>query len=319
VNGWQLLDHPPGQTRSATPAGRALAELARLRAEYVRRRVVFIDGALITELAQAFGAVQADFARLRSSSESLPPDPTLPFRRSRNGRFCFDVERGEVRRLEHQPFVLSATEDFVRHDSGQLRRFAELDVDLQRNTVVHALFLIKYLLIAGLRSQPRPQLDYATPNWVCTLFHLRTVTTADLLGEPALEGVHSDGVDHTMTTLLGTSNVSDDSAVTYLHDMRESNGTRWDLSQDSLRHGRYQHRQFLDTLLIVDHEHKHSVSPVRTVDRTRPGSRDMLIFFTRKPTLPGHVSAPYDSLRSSSQPLTVNLVPPLPTVDEAVR
>ncbi|OLL27553.1 hypothetical protein BTH42_32515 [Burkholderia sp. SRS-W-2-2016] len=51
--------------------------------------------------------------------------------------------------------------------------------------------------------------------WVSAVFNLRTVTTPDLLGEPALEGVHSDGVEHTMTTLLGHANMSPDSAETY--------------------------------------------------------------------------------------------------------
>ncbi|WP_394350839.1 2OG-Fe dioxygenase family protein [Elizabethkingia argenteiflava] len=40
-----------------------------------------------------------------------------------------------------------------------------------------------------------------------------------------------------------------------------------------------QHWDFLHTLLIVDHERKHSLTPVKT--ETDIAIRDMLIFFTR--------------------------------------
>ncbi|KAJ5889083.1 hypothetical protein N7495_009124 [Penicillium taxi] len=117
----------------------------------------------------------------------------------------------------------------------------------------------------------------------CTLFNLRTVTNKDLVGEPALEGVHSDGVDFTMTTFLGSENMTSDSAVTFLHDMRAKNALRWDEVNPVHTMGSYQHRDFLDTLLFVDHERKHSLSPVHAVDPAWPATRDMLIFFTRKP------------------------------------
>ena len=54
----------------------------------------------------------------------------------------------------------------------------------------------------------RPKLDYGNASWISTLFSIRTTTTPGLLGEPALEGVHSDGVDHTMTTFLGSANMN---------------------------------------------------------------------------------------------------------------
>ncbi|EOV4647841.1 2OG-Fe dioxygenase family protein [Vibrio parahaemolyticus] len=59
------------------------------------------------------------------------------------------------------------------------------------------------LVCHDVATAPRKYLNYDSPNWVSTVFHLRTVTSPSLVGEPALEGVHTDGVDHTMTTLLG--------------------------------------------------------------------------------------------------------------------
>ncbi len=58
----------------------------------------------------------------------------LPFRKSRNGRFCFDFDRAQIERLEFQPFVLSVEEDFIRYDSGKVRHFRGINDDLQLNT-----------------------------------------------------------------------------------------------------------------------------------------------------------------------------------------
>jgi hypothetical protein len=169
-----------------------------------------------------------------------PGDPTLPFRKSKNGCFCFNIKNGRIDRLEFQPFILSADEDFVRHDSGQVREFVEIGNDLQLNSVLQALLRFNALMIQDVNIVQRSKLDYDSSNWVCTLFNLRTVTTPDLVGEPALEGVHSDGVDHTMTTLLGSENMTSDSAITFLHDMREQNGTRCDDVDPELVVGKYQ-------------------------------------------------------------------------------
>lgn len=260
------------------------------------------------ELLTALGATKGDLLGLQLVSDRLAKDPTLPFRESKNGRFCIDFDRSQACRLEFQPFVLSVEEDFVRYDSGKIRRFEEIENDLQLNSAFQALLAFKSLMIQGVEITHRPNLDYRTNNWICTLFNLRTITTPHLVGEPALEGVHSDGVDHTMTTFLSSDNMTDDSAITCIHDMREKNANKWDQADLSLILWQAQHRRFLDTLLVVDHERKHSLSPVMAADKTRRATRDMLIFFTRKPVMPGHVSHPYDSLTKHAElPMSIDL------------
>ncbi|TRV77282.1 hypothetical protein FKN01_16185 [Streptomyces sp. 130] len=286
---------------------RTLSELEKIKGEYVRNRMVFIDGARVVELLKGLGATDADLEQLKSVSDHLGVDPTLPFRESKNCRFVYDGEQRRIERGEFQPFVLSAEEDFVRHDSGQIRKFDEVENDLQLNTAFQQLLRINEFMARGVDIEQRPGMDYDSPHWVCTLFHLRTVTTPELVGEPALEGVHSDGVDHTMTTLLGTRNMTEDSAVTYLHDMRQENAVAWDKADPDLVVGSCQHRHFLDTMLVVDHERKHSLSPVRALDPQQRSTRDMLVFFTRKPAMEGHVSYPYDSLgRHVGLPMSVD-------------
>jgi len=274
----------------------AISDVMDVRSEYIRDRWTFVDGPRMVSLLSSLGATDEDFEQLKLVSDRLKSDPTLPFRKTRNGRFCLDPQARRAYRLEAQPFILSREEDFVRHDSETLRKFDEVQDDLQLNSALQAMLLFKFLVIHGVDIARRPRLDYGRAEWICTLFSIRTLTTPGMLGEPALEGVHSDGVDHTMTTFLSAQNMTTDSAETFLHDMREVNGNRWHETDPALVKGKARHGDFLDTMLIVDHEYKHSVSPVYPIDEAEPAVRDMLIFFTRKPVEEGHVSFEYDSI-----------------------
>lgn len=276
----------------------AIAKIMEIRQEYIDNRCVFVSGEKMVPLLKALGAAEEDFESIQHVSDHLGKDPTLPYRETKNCRFLLDMSDRCIRRLEFQPFVLTAEENFKRYDSGQTRRFAEIDNDLQLNTAFQALFIFKAMIFHGVEIPQRPKLDYATRNWICTLFNVRTITTPSILGEPALEGVHSDGVDHTMTTFLGSTNMAPQSAVTFLHDMAETTGIRFDQTATKLVTARLQHRHFLDTMVIVDHELKHSLSPVLPIDATKRATRDMLVFFTRKPTSKDHISARFDSLNA---------------------
>lgn len=285
------------------------AEIDEIKTRYRRDRAAFVKGEHLIEILSAFGSTPQSVAAFRNVSEGLPPDPTLEFRMARNGRFCLDTGAGKAYRTEFQPFILSSDEDFVRHDSGKVRKFAEINNETQLNPTFPALLVFKHLVIGDIEIVHRPGLDYDSDKWICTAFHTRTTTTAELTGEPALEGVHSDGVDHTMTMLLGCENMTEDSAVTRIHDMREHNATRWSDVNPELAIGSWKHRDFLDTILIVDHERKHSVSTIMRKDQTKSAQRDMLVLFTRKPALPGHVSHQYDSVAPhTTLPMAVDLL-----------
>lgn len=276
----------------------AIAEIMEIRQKYIENRYVFVEGRTMAPLLQALGAKDEDLESIKQVSDHLGKDPTLPFRQSKNGRFLFELDDHCVRRLEFQPFALSAEENFKRYDSGQTRHFDEVGNDLQLNTAFLALLIFKAMVFHGVETARRPKLDYTSNKWICTLFNLRTITTPAMLGEPALEGVHSDGVDHTMTTYLGSNNMAPNSAVTFMHDMAETTGIPCDRTRTNLVVARSQHRHFFDTLVIVDHERKHSISPVFAIDKTKHATRDMLIFFTRKPTAKGHISEGIDSLNA---------------------
>ncbi|OJJ88405.1 uncharacterized protein ASPGLDRAFT_1499262 [Aspergillus glaucus CBS 516.65] len=90
-----------------------------------------------------------------------------------------------------------------------------------------------------------------------------------------------------MTVFLGSDNMRPDSAVTFMHDNQETTGVMLDETNPALIRARVQHRGFLDTLVFMDHDFKHSVTSVYAVDEERVAVRDMLVVFTRKPKVWG--------------------------------
>ncbi|KAH7025077.1 2OG-Fe dioxygenase-domain-containing protein [Microdochium trichocladiopsis] len=276
----------------------AIAAVMALRTSYLRDRYIFVRGEAMIPILRGLGAREEDFEAAKHISHLTGPDPTLDFRTVTYGRYCIDPETRSIRRLETQPYTLTEQEDYKRHDSGIPRMFDEAPTAMQGNTVVQALMLFKALVFQGVPLSPRPKLDYAAPQWIVTMFNARTHTHQEsgIYGEPALEGVHSDGSDHTMTVMLGTDNMRADSAVTYIHDNRETTGVRTAETDPTLIRGRVQHQGFLDTLMFCDHDFKHSVTSVYQDDPGRPTTRDMLVVFTRKPKVDGHVSGYADTL-----------------------
>jgi hypothetical protein len=284
----------------------SIATIMALRTTYLRDRFIFVRGEDMIPILKGLGARDDDFEYVQQISDLTGPDPTLDYRSVTYGRYCIDPETRSIRRLESQPYTLTVQEDYKRHDSGIPRTFDEAPTDMQGNTVVQALMLFKSLIFHGVPVTPRARLDYSSAAWICTMFNARTHTSksAGIFGEPALEGVHSDGSDHTMTVFLGSHNMRPDSAVTYMHDNAETTGVQTCETDATLIRGRVHHQRFLDTLMFVDHDFKHSVTSVHQQDGGEPATRDMLVVFTRRPKLDGHVSGYADTFElHTAEPL----------------
>ncbi|MFK4583647.1 2OG-Fe dioxygenase family protein [Bradyrhizobium ottawaense] len=271
------------------------------RERYTGDRYLFIPGREMRDVLVALGAKVDEEAELRSVWDRLPNDPTLNYRQSRNGRFLIDYTDSSVLRLEQRGFRLSSAEDFVRHDSELVRQFAPIMGDLQRNSFTQALIRFKAALIRGMKVRPRPRLKCGDARLVCTAFALRTITDNGLIGEPAAEGVHSDGVEHTLTILISATNLTRESAISTLHFNEEKTGTHTNDAEEKFIAGRVRHSAPLDTLVIVDTEFKHSLTQVTQQCQESRATRDMLILFTRRPCAPEHASFTHDSLQPSDE------------------
>lgn len=280
----------------------AIASIMALRETYLRDRYIFVPGEDMAVILKGLGALDEDFEPCRNLGELTSQDPTVNYRAITSGRYCVDPETRSMQRLDDQEYTLTVEEDYKRHDSGIPRMFDKTPTDMQGNTVIHALMLFKSMVYQGVPIEPRSKLNYFTSKWICTLFNIRVTTdpTKGIYGEPALEGVHSDGSDHTMTVFLNCSNMRPDSGITFMHDNKETTGVQlWDTNPTLIR-GRVHHRHFLDTLMFVDHDSKHCVTSVSQLDESHPTTRDMLIVFTRRPKLEGHVSGYLDNMNLHS-------------------
>ncbi|OGM41541.1 hypothetical protein ABOM_010353 [Aspergillus bombycis] len=173
-----------------------MATIMSLRQTYMNDRFIFVKGKDMVPILKGLGARDTDFELLKSISDQTSPDPTLDYRAASLGCYCIDFEARDIRRLEQQPYTLTVQEDYKRHDSAIRRIFAEVPTDMQENTVVQALMIFMALVFQDVPITPRDQLDYSSQSWVCMIFNGRIVTdiSKGIFGEPALEGVHSDGI-----------------------------------------------------------------------------------------------------------------------------
>ncbi|KAJ5449564.1 uncharacterized protein N7458_006013 [Penicillium daleae] len=274
----------------------SVAKSMQLRQDYLRDGCVFIKGESFIPVLKGIGAREEDFEKLKKVSHNLDPDPTVNYRTLKSGRFSTDTRAGKIERLKRQPLILTTVENYKRHDSDIPRDFGDFDETHQNNTVIQAILVFKAWVTQGVPVLARPGLDYDKNEVITEIFNIHTFTDKEIQGYPALEGVHQDGCDHTMTMLLGYSNITPDSGVTFVHAREERTGVQHPETRMELLRGRYQHRDFLDTLLLTDNSFKHSVTPVYARDKTQLSYRDMFVIFSRKPRGEMHNSGLPDSL-----------------------
>lgn len=232
----------------------------------------------------------------------------MSFRHSRTGRYLFDNEAKTISRLEYQPFVLTEEDGFIREDSGAQRHFRAIDDRWQSNTAYQALLKLKMLLIEGNRFTPRRLTDQQSPKSISTVFHLRLIAEPNSLSELSIEGVHKDGVDHTMIVMMNKNNVKNNSGALRVHSPQEAIGTPWqDINPNNVL---YEHNnaQYLDILLIADNELNHSGTPIFTHDNNHSAYQDFIVLLSRYPTVDTHPSHQFDSTQLHPDlPLTLHL------------
>jgi len=248
-------------------------------------------------MLKLLGATENDLEEARGICENMNPDPYLDFRDSSMYRIILDFSRRIISRAVREPFVLTAKDGFVRKDSGVKRFFGEPQHWIMQNTAWQALMRWKAFMMSGTATTPRSGCD-PERNWNQAGFFLRVKTTDDLLGEPASEGVHLDGVEFTMTTLFNSRNMAEGSAQSSLYSLNQEPGVQAKDADPSTNFATVEHRDFLDTLLIIDNQMYHSVG---ALNQAKPGAgpalRDMGVFFTRRMCKPGEgfSSDGYDS------------------------
>ncbi|AYY82901.1 MULTISPECIES: 2OG-Fe dioxygenase family protein [Proteus] len=283
-------------------------KISEMKKEYKNNKYLFIPQILVIDLIKQLGAEEKDINTLMEYGDYLAQDPTLSFRYSRTGRYLFDNDLETISRLEYQPFVLTEEDGFIREDSGAQRHFRALDDRWQSNTAYQALLKLKMLLIQGNTFTPRHLTDQQSPKSISTVFHLRLIAQPDSLSELSIEGVHKDGVDHTMIVMMNKHNVKDNTGALRVHSPQEAIGTPWqEINPENVL---YEHNnaQYLDVLLIADNELNHSGTPIFTHDNKNQAYQDFMVLLSRYPTIDSHPSHKFDSMNAHPDlPLTLYL------------
>lgn len=283
-------------------------KISEIRKEYKNNKYVFIPQNIVIDLIKQLGAEEKDINTLMEYGDYLAQDPTLSFRHSRTGRYLFDNDIETISRLEYQPFVLTEEDGFIREDSGAQRHFRALDDRWQSNTAYQALLKLKMLLIQGNTFTPRHLTVQNSPKSISTVFHLRLIAQPDSLSELSIEGVHKDGVDHTMIVMMNKNNVKDNTGALRVHSPKEAIGTPWqEINPENVL---YEHNnaQYLDVLLIADNELNHSGTPIFTHDNKNQAYQDFIVLLSRYPTVDTHPSHKFDSMNAHPDlPLTLYL------------
>merc|ERR1712151_836989 len=269
------------------------------KAEEMRRsRWTFVDGEVMKPILKVLGARDADIEEMRKFNDNLNDDPHLEFRKTAMYRLGIDQDKGVAHRLNREPFVLSAKEGFKRKDTGLLRFFGEPQMWHLENTAWQALMRFKFFMMEACPTSARDGCDEDPKAlWNQCGFFLRTITTNQRLGEPAMEGIHQDGVQYTMTTMFGSENMRNDSAKSTLWTLDQKIGVPEEQGNPDNIIATAQHLKFLDTLIFADNEQSHSVGALYMKDPEKIAVRDMGVFFTRKFAKKGggFSAEPYDT------------------------
>jgi hypothetical protein len=184
------------------------------------------------------------------------------------------ADGGRYRLRRHAVFALRPGEPAPRRAPDQPhyqeRAFNQLNGGVERWFAPVTAAVADGPVLAGLLGGARAVFDQLAPGaaWQVEMHQFRIRAAAAEAGRPTPEGMHRDGVDYVLVTLVGRHNVA--GGVT---------GIRVD--------GQPGERSFtletpLDSVLLDDRRVWHGVTPVVPLDPARPGHRDVLVLTFRR-------------------------------------
>ena len=204
------------------------------------------------------GAAWAEFA---ASWDDLRPDTYMAdrgrYRLRRHAVFRLRAGDPALVRAPHQPHYQGL--DYNPLNGGVQRWFEPVTPAIGQGAALAAL-------LGGARAvfdALRPGAD-----WHVEMHQFRIEARPDEAGKPTPEGMHRDGVDYVLVTLIARENVA--GGVTGIRvEGRSEEAASFTLHDP------------LDSVLLDDHRVWHGVTPVVPLDPARPGHRDVLVLTFR--------------------------------------
>lgn len=164
---------------------------------------------------------------------------------------------GEVKRLPYRPHFQSRAYNGL--NGGVQRRYSEIETQVLENPLLQGC--LRFALDS---VGPDPEADC----WYIELHQFRIVARAGEEGRPTPEGVHRDGVERVLMVLMGRENIDGGLSRIYTPIGR-------------LLEERCLMRPF-EAMLVDDAAVRHAVTPIRVLDGSRLGVRDMLVITLRR-------------------------------------
>lgn len=159
------------------------------------------------------------------------------------------------------------------------------------NSLYMAYQKLAYVLI-DTSLPPAPNCEEDSPIYLSDHFALRiTKKPGDSdMAQPSPEGVHQDGSDIIMMTLVNRNNCRPDSGGSRIWSMSQPTGPYQPKDFASFKHRCLEDHVMtnpFETILAIDSRVRHEARPIHPIDPSLPCSRDVIVHWTRSPKKSG--------------------------------
>jgi len=208
-------------------------------------------------------AALRDWSSFASSWNDLGVDAYMADSgRYRRRRFSvFAISAHGIVRKAHQPHYQSR--DYNPLNGGIERWFQPLLDSTAEHAALRAILELTFSLFQALTP---PTLRPASWHVECHQFRIEARVGEE--GRPTPEGLHRDGVDWVLVMLVARENIAE--GVTSIHDSTQKLVGRFTLTEP------------LDSAFVDDSRVFHGVTPVISLDPTKPAYRDVLVVTFRR-------------------------------------
>lgn len=224
-------------------------------AEVAARGFARVPGAMLASLMGEAGTAEA-LAPFFASWERLETDAFMRdggrYRRRRIANFSAEPGDAGHTRGVHRPHFQAVVHNTL--NGGLDRWFAAMEDDVAASPPMRALLDLGRATAEALHG---PQ------SWFVEAHQFRIEAAAGVPGFPTPEGVHHDGVDCVLITMIARTNLEGGETV-----IEDDDGNR--LAQFVLRDP-------LDTAMLDDPRVRHGVTSVAPADPALPSCRDVLV------------------------------------------
>lgn len=233
-------------------------------AEVAARGYARLPGAMLASLMGAAGETAA-LAPFFASWGRLETDAFMRdggrYRRRRIANFTAEPGVAGHLRGTHRPHFQAVVHNTL--NGGVDRWFAAMEDEVAASPPMQALLDLGRATAEALHG---PQ------SWFVEAHQFRIEAAAGAPGFPTPEGVHHDGVDCVLITMIARTNLEGGETV-----IEDDDGRR--LAQFVLRDP-------LDTAMLDDPRVKHGVTPVAPADPALPSCRDVLVLTWKRGGVP---------------------------------